>query len=100
MEKKPGSSIIIMAYRNFFEEDNGTKQISETEIREATQGRYATKIIVAQETGNVPPGYVTFYDYPKVSLHDAMVEIQDYFGQFDAFGGIAVHYFDSFLKLE
>lgn len=100
LAQKEDSSIIIMSYRNFFEGDNGTRQISEVELREATEGGYATKVIVAQETGNVPPEYVTFHDYPKVSLHDALEEIQSYFDEYDAFGGMAIHYFDSFLKMD
>lgn len=100
LEKKPKSTIIIMAYRNFFDENNGTKQISEVEINEATKGKYGTKVIVAQETGNVSPGYVTFYDYPKVSLFDALDDISTYFGRYANFGGVAVHYFDSFVKME
>lgn len=100
LEKKPKSTIIVMAYRNFFENNNGTKQISEVEISEATKGKYSTRIIVAQETGNVSPSYVTFYDYPKSSLFESLNEISTYFGKYPNFAGVAVHYFDSFLKLE
>jgi hypothetical protein len=100
LSQKERTEIIIMAYRNFFGEENGTRQISEAEIKEASDGGYATKVIIAQETGNVPPAYVTFHDYPKVSLFDALSEIQDYYGNYKNFGGTAVHYFDSFLKLE
>lgn len=100
LEKKPKSTIIIMAYRNFFAENNGTKQISETEVSEATKGKYSTRIVIAQETGDVKPGYVTFHDYPKVSLFDSLNEISTYFGRYPNFGGVAVHYFDSFLKMD
>jgi hypothetical protein len=100
LSQKEHTQIIIMAYRNFFGEENGTRQISEVEIKEASESGYATKVIVAQETGNVPPAYVTFHDYPKVSLFDALSEIQDYYGNYKNFGGTAVHYFDSFMKLE
>ena len=97
---KDNTSLIIMAYRNFFEDENGTKAISEAEIEEATQGGYSTKIIIAQETGNVQPAYVTFYDYPKSSLIEAVRDIQNYFDEYDNFGGVAIHYFDPFLKME
>lgn len=100
MEKKPKSTIIIMAYRNFFENNNGVKQISEVEINEATKSKYNTKIIIAQETGNVSPSYVTFYDYPKVSLFDSLNDISVYFSRYPNFGGVAIHYFDSFVKME
>lgn len=100
LQRKPNSSVIIMAYRNFFENNNGIKQISEVEINEATKGKYKTKVIVAQETGNVSPNYVTFYDYPKSALFDSLDQISTYFGKYPNFGGVAVHYFDSFLKME
>jgi len=100
LSQKDKTEIIIMSYRNFFAEENGTKQISQSEIKEAAEGNYKTKIIIAQETGNVSPAYVTFHDYPKVSLFDALSEIQDHFGSSQSFGGTAVHYFDSFMKLE
>lgn len=100
LSRKEKTTIIIMAYRNFFEEENGTKQISEVEIKEASSGSFTSKIIIAQETGNVPPGYITFYDYPKISLFDALSEIQSYFGAYKNFGGVAVYYFDSFVKMD
>ena len=100
LQQKDDTSILLMAYRNYFDAENGTRQISQSEIDEATKGGYTTKIIIAQETGNVSPDYVTYYDYPKVSLFDAINEIQDYFGPDKNFGGVAVHYFDSFLKMQ
>jgi hypothetical protein len=99
LKQKNGTSMLIMAYRNFFDGGNGIKQISETEIQEASDGGYSTKLIVAQETGDVPPSYVTFHDYPKVSLFDTLSEIQTNFNHYKDFGGTAVHYFDAFLKL-
>jgi uncharacterized repeat protein (TIGR01451 family) len=100
LAQKKDTEILIMAYRNFFDGENGTKQIAESEIKEASESSYATKIVVSQETGDVPPAYVTFHDYPKASLFDAISETQDYFGKYKNFGGTAVHYFDSFLKLQ
>lgn len=100
LEQREASSVIIMSYRNFFEKTNGTKEISENEIQEATEGEYSTKIIIAQETGNVDPDYITFYDYPKISLFDALQEIDAYFGKYKNFDGVAVHYFDSFLRMD
>lgn len=99
LAQKSDTSIIIMSYRNFFEGDNGVKQISEAEIKEATEGGYATTIIVAQETGRVSPEYVTYYNYPKSALREALLEIQSYFKQYKNYGGVSVHYFDPFLTL-
>ncbi len=99
LEKKKGSNIIIMAYRDFFEGANGTRQISEPEIIEASNGGYSTKVIVAQETGNVSPDYVTFYNQPKSDLMSALSDIRSTFGGYRSFRGVAVHYIDAFLEL-
>lgn len=100
LAQKSDTAIIIMAYRNFFEGDNGIQQISEAELKEAAEGGYGTKIILAQETGNVSPAYVTYHDYPKSALFDTLGEIQGYFKKYKNYGGVAVHYFDPFLMLK
>lgn len=100
LAQKDRTTIIIMSYRNFFNDQDGTKDISEPEIVEAGNSNYKTKIVIAQETGDVPPAYVTFHNYPKSSLLLQLNEINDYFGKYKNFGGVAVHYFDAFLELE
>ncbi|MBI2120901.1 MAG: hypothetical protein HYT94_04735 [Parcubacteria group bacterium] len=99
LEKKPRSDLIVMAYRNFFDGDNGVKKISEAEIQEASSGGFKTRIIVAQETGNVPPSYVTFYGRSRTELFQALSDIDNHFSPYRSFGGAAVHYVDSFLDL-
>lgn len=100
LKQKSDSSIIIMAYRNFFEGSNGVRDISETEIKEASDGGYPTKIIVAQETGNVDPPYVTFYGYSKSAVLSAFDQIYAGFGGYADFGGISVHYIEPYLALQ
>lgn len=99
LRRKQNTQIIIMSYRNFFEGDNGVKQISEAEISEASQIGYETKIIIAQETGNVSPNYVTYHDQKRSDLFSTLSQIQKHFGNKKNYGGVAVHYFDSFVKL-
>ncbi|HVZ76339.1 MAG TPA: hypothetical protein VG934_03685 [Candidatus Paceibacterota bacterium] len=99
LERRPGSEVVVMAYRNFFAGDNGTEQISQAEVKEASNG-YSTRVIVAQETGNVDPSYVTFYGMTKADL---LANIQDIYAAFDpykSFGGVAVHYLEPFLDLK
>lgn len=100
LAQKNNTQVLVMAYRNFLDGQNGTEKISQEEIEEAGEGNYHTKVIVAQETGDVSPAYVTFHDYPKVSLYDALSQIQTTFNKDRGFGGTAVHYLDSFMKLE
>lgn len=99
LEKKPGSSIILMSYRNFFNGSNGTKEISQAEVIEASNGNYSTRVIVAQETGNVEPDFVTFYGLTRADLLQNMSMIYTGFSSFKNFGGGAVHYIDPFFKM-
>ncbi len=98
LEKIPGSTILLMSYRDTFEGSNGTRQISETEIKQASVG-YSTNIIVSQETGNVDPDFVTYYGGTKVEVMSAVSEIKSAFNSYSRFGGIAIHYMDSFLEM-
>lgn len=99
LEKKPGSEIILMSYRNFFSGPNGTEEISKTEVSEASEGNYSTRVIVAQETGNVLPDYITYYGLTKINLFNNLSLISNTFGVYSNFGGTAVHYLDSFQVL-
>ena len=100
LERKSGSTLTIMAYRNFFEGDDGVEGISLPEIKETATGQYSTKVIIAQEAGNVTPSYVTFYGKSRADLFSGIKKIEESFGQYKSFGGVAVHYLDPFLQLE
>lgn len=100
LERKPGSMITLMSYRNFYSGKDGTEQISKAEIAEASSGSYSTKIIVAQETGDVDPAYVTFFGMTKNDLNKNLVLIREGFAPYSQFGGVATHYLDPFLELK
>lgn len=96
LDRNPGSTVVVMAYRNYFEGEGGTREIVTPEIQQAG----TTKVIVAQETGNVEPSYVTFYGQSQSKLLSALGSIQNAFKDHAGFGGVAVHYFDPFIELE
>lgn len=100
LDRRPGSTIILMSYRNFAEGDNGTIQISEVEIKEASNTAHRTKVIVGQETGNVDPEYVTFYGLSKDYYLEQLSIVQNKFKGQSGFGGVAVHYIQPFLELQ
>lgn len=100
LDRKPGSMVLVMAYRNFTDGADGTIAIADTEVREASLGSGSTNIIVAQETGDVDPGYVTFYGRSKSELYGALGTITNTFKDQKNFGGTAVHYLDTFLDLK
>jgi hypothetical protein len=99
LDTRPKSSITLMSYRNFALGNDGTVEISKTEIDQASVGDHSTKIIVAQETGNVQPSYVTFYNVSKTEYEKQISIIKNTFANSKNFGGMAVHYIDPFLAL-
>jgi hypothetical protein len=98
LEKKPGSEILLMSYRNTFDGTNGTRAISETEVKEASPG-YHTQVIVGQETGNVDPAYVTFYGMTRSAVAAALSTIGSSFASYANYAGTAVDYSDPYLAL-
>jgi hypothetical protein len=89
-----------MSYRNFFEGNDGVEGLSVPELTEASANGYSTKVIIAQETGDVSPDYVTFYGLPKEDLSYHLSTINSSFAKYNSFGGSAVHYLDTYLELE
>lgn len=100
LDKRPDSSVIIMSYRNFADGSDGTIGISKNEMQTAKNGGYDTKIIIAQETGDVPPPYITFYSTPKKYFEEQTGKINTAFNSYSNFGGLAVHYVNAFLALK
>jgi hypothetical protein len=100
LDKRPDSSIIIMSYRSFAEGSDGSIEISKNEMQTAKRGAYRTKIIIAQETGDVPPPYITFYNTSKKYLRGQINIIDSAFAPNPNFGGIAIHYANTFLALK
>lgn len=100
LDKRKDSKLIIMAYRNFAENNGGSIDLAYTEINEASFGPHATKIIVGLESGDVKPGYVTFFSLTKAYYLEQKELILNEFSTKSGFGGIAIHYIDSFLDLK
>lgn len=99
LEKKPGSMILLMSYRDYFEGVGGTKEIALAEIQEASAGGYSTLVLVGQETGNVDPAYVTFYGSTKTVVLNMLGTISSAFSSYSNYGGTATHYIDSYLQM-
>lgn len=91
------SSILLMSYRNFFDGDNGVDDISRTEIETQTNN---TKIIIAQEVGNIYPRYTTFYNTSRKKLFTQLNKIQSTYKNTKSYGGIAINYFSKFIELK
>lgn len=98
LERRAQSKIIIMSYRNFSLGDDSSVELSETEVSKADD--FHTKIIVAQETGDVLPPYITFYKTDKKYYEKQVALIEKAFFGDKSFGGIATHYVNSYLDLK
>lgn len=98
LDRKENGSIIVMSYRNTATGSDGTIEISNNEMQ--TANKHNTKIIIAQETGDVAPAYITFYNRPKEYFAKEISLINGAYDSYSNFGGIAVHYVNSFLALK
>lgn len=98
LERRPGSTIILMSYRNTAEGDDGTIAISKDEIEEAN--RYRTRVVVAQETSEVLPPSLTFHNTSRAKLDAELTKLQSAFAEHKSFNGIALHYINSLLALK
>lgn len=98
LDKREESKLIVMSYRNFSRGSDGSIDISKEEIN--TGNKYNTKIIIAQETGDVKPPYVTFYNTKKSYYNKQLGYVVGAFKNDQSFGGIANHYVNAFLDLK
>ncbi len=98
LERRSGSKIIIMSYRNFSHGKDGTIEISKDEMKVAN--KYSTRVVIAQETGDVPPPYITFHKKTRQDYDEQVELIEKEFIDDKSFGGIATHYINSFLELK
>jgi hypothetical protein len=100
LDRRPDSSIIVMSYRNFAEGQDGAIEISKNEMQTADRGAFNTKIIIAQETGDVTPTYITFHGTSKNYLLRELDKINSVFAAYSNFGGLAIHYANAFVALK
>lgn len=97
LDQKENSKIIVMSYRNFAIGEDGSIDISKDEIQSANS--YSTKVIVAQETGDFPPSYITFFNTKREYLDSQLKKIEDEFKDDKSFDGLAIHYINTFLEM-
>ncbi len=100
LDKRLGSSIIIMSYRNFAEGSDGSIDVSKNEMRTASRGRFYTQIVLAQETGDVEPAYITFHGTSKEYLNEQTTKLRSAFSSDRNFAGLAIHYANAYLELK
>lgn len=97
LDRRSGSKIIVMAYRNESAGKDGSITISQDEVWNAA--RTDTKVVLAQETGEVLPPYITFYNTSRSRYDAETAALAAAFAAEKSFAGIATHYINSFLEL-
>jgi len=98
LERRPGSTIIIMAYRRVALGENGSIQISRDEMTAAAP--YQTKVVIAQETGDDLAPHVTFHGTSREYYDEQTGLIEKAFEKEKSYGGLATHYINMFLTLK
>ncbi len=98
LDRRAGSKVIVMSYRNFSKGTDGSIDISTNEIDSAN--KHSTKVIVAQETGDVEPSYITFHNTNKKYFSRQKTELEKAFSMNSSYGGIAIHYINAFMDLK
>ncbi len=98
LERRPGSKLIVMAYRNHSDGADGAIEISRGEVE--TSDRFETKVVIAQETGDVSPPSITFYNTSRARLNAQLENIRDAFSRNKGYDGTAIHYINALLALK
>ena len=83
--------IVIMDYRNKTEGPNGSIALATPQINYATKYTSRVGVIIAQETTNVEPLSITFYNQSKANLDKALEELSNSFSHTNTLEGFAIH---------
>ncbi len=98
LSKRENSSVLIMAYRNFNTGYDGVFDISKDEI--LAGNKYKVKTIIALETGDFKPPFITYFNTNKKYYNQKVSEIKDYYKDQISFSGIATHYINSLMEMK
>lgn len=97
LERRPGSILTVMSYRNRSIGDDGSIAISRDEIIRAN--RFKTKVVLAQETGEVAPASYSFYNSSRAQLMQELDLLDKAFSGEKSYQGLAIHYVNALMAL-
>lgn len=95
----PNAYTVIMDYRNTTEGSDGSIAHAQNEIVYASKYAPNVKVIIGQETTDVEPQKITFYDKNFNDLTGALQRISNSYKPFSAYNGIAIHDYDGYTQL-
>ncbi len=99
LEKKSGSSVVLMSYRNFAEGKGGSIDVSRNEMQTVKSGRYKTAVVLAQEVGEVADQYTSFHNMPPEYMVAETAKLQSAFAGYRNFAGLSFHYANAYLEV-
>ncbi|MBP7831525.1 MAG: hypothetical protein KA028_00715 [Candidatus Pacebacteria bacterium] len=90
---------VLMDYRNYAAGTDGSILNAKKELDYVVANKLTTKIIIGQETTDVLPRKITFFDKSKAIFKAEAAKIVAAFSSNLNFGGIAVHHLPSYIDL-
>ena len=93
------SNVVVMAYRNASRGNNGTIALARTEVQYAQYKASNVKVIIGQETTNVEPEKITFFNKTKTEMSTEVKWIDEQFGSVPTYGGVAINDFVGYYEM-
>jgi hypothetical protein len=91
LNKISKSYVVIMDYRNTVDGTDGSVAHAQNEVTYASKYAKHVKIIIAQETTDVEPAKITFYNHMSEDFLNALLRINKTFQPYSVYDGIAVN---------
>lgn len=92
--------VVIMDYRDKVEGSDGSVAHAQNEIIYTSKYAKKVKVVIAQETTDVEPAKITFFNHSRADLHTALLRLAKSFGSYGSFYGIAVHDLSGYKNLK
>jgi hypothetical protein len=91
LNKLPDTNVVVMAYRNAANGNDGIITHSRTEVDYAQAKAPNVKVMIGQEVTDVEPAKITYYDKSLTELSSQVSIVDDAFKQTGVFGGVAIN---------
>lgn len=99
LDTLPAGEIALMDYRDTPDGPDGSIAHAIDEIQYINENTEHVVVFVGQETGNVKPPKITFWEEGEEAIEAAAAKLIAAFKKYRCFGGIAIHHYKSYLKL-
>lgn len=91
LNQLPDSNIVVMAYRNAANGNDGIITHARTEIDYAQAKAPNVKVLIGQEVNDVEPAKITYYNKSLTELSSQVSIVEGEFSRSDVFGGVAIN---------